>query len=115
MPDGTKLATDLVVAADGERHPVLFIRTPYSRASLRAVHDPIGLARDGWAVVLQDVRGRVDSDGVFDAMTQEGPDGAAAVEWCAKQPWSNGRVAMLGASYNGYVQWAAARRRPKGL
>ena len=115
MPDGTKLATDLIVAPDGERHPVLLVRTPYARASLRGGHDPIGLARDGWAVVLQDVRGRVDSDGVFDAMAQERPDGAATVEWCAAQPWSNGRVAMLGASYNGYVQWAAARQRPKGL
>ncbi|HEX3806334.1 MAG TPA: CocE/NonD family hydrolase [Gaiellaceae bacterium] len=115
LPDGTKLATDVIVAADGARHPVLFVRTPYSRASLRVTHDPIELARAGWAVVLQDVRGRVGSEGTFDPIAQEGADGAAAVEWCAAQPWSSGRVTMLGGSYNGYVQWAAARRRPKGL
>lgn len=115
LPDGTRLATDVVVRADGERHPVVLVRTPYARAGLRAVHDPVELARDGWAVVLQDVRGRVASEGQFDAMRQEGPDGAAVVEWCAAQPWSSGRVVMTGASYNGWVQWAAARRRPKGL
>ncbi|HET7568159.1 MAG TPA: CocE/NonD family hydrolase [Gaiellaceae bacterium] len=115
LPDGTRLATDVVVPADGERHPVLLARTPYSRAGLRAVHDPVELARAGWAVVLQDVRGRVASSGEFDPMRQEGPDGAATVEWCAAQPWSNGRVVMAGASYNGWVQWAAARLRPRGL
>lgn len=115
LPDGTRLATDVVVPADGRRHPVFLLRTPYSRAGLRAVHDPVELARAGWAVVVQDVRGRVGSEGTFDAMRQEGPDGAAVVEWCAAQPWSNGRVVMAGASYNGWVQWAAARHRPRGL
>ncbi|HET7572634.1 MAG TPA: CocE/NonD family hydrolase [Gaiellaceae bacterium] len=115
LPDGTRLATDLFLPADGERHPVFLLRTPYSRASLRAVHDPVELARAGWAVVVQDVRGRVASEGRFDALRQEGPDGAAVVEWCAAQPWSTGRVAMAGASYNGWVQWTAARHRPRGL
>ena len=60
-PDGVALATDVTVADDGEPHPVLLFRTPYGRASVRGSHDAIGLARLGWAVVTQDVRGRWDS------------------------------------------------------
>ena len=115
LPDGTTLATDVFVADDGERHPVMLVRTPYNRFSLRMAHDPVALARAGWAVVFQDVRGRWDSKGTFDAVRQELDDGAAAVEWCAQQRWSNGSVAMAGASYNGWTQWSAAFRRPKAL
>ena len=115
LPDGTALATDVAYPDDGERHPVLLVRTPYDRLTLRAAHDPIALARAGWAVVLQDVRGRWASEGTFDPILQEPADGAAAVEWCASRPWSNGRVAMAGASYNGFTQWSAAFRRPEAL
>jgi uncharacterized protein len=115
LPDGTLLATDVTVADDGERHPVLLVRTPYARSSLRAWHDPIELARTGWAVVQQDVRGRWGSGGAFDPLVQELADAPAAVEWCARQPWSNGRVATAGLSYNGFTQWAAALARPKAL
>lgn len=113
--DGTRLLTDVTFADDGERHPVLLLRTPYGRGSIRDVYDTVALARDGWAVVVQDVRGRWGSEGEFAAMTQEGRDGAAAVAWCAQQPWSTGRVAMLGGSYVGYTQWATALERPKAL
>ena len=115
LPDGTRLWTEVTVAGDGAQRPVLLVRTPYGRDFARALHDPVVLARQGWAVVLQDVRGRWGSEGTFDAMHQEGPDGAAAVEWCARQPWANGRVATTGASYQGFVQWAAALERPSGL
>ncbi|HET7567519.1 MAG TPA: CocE/NonD family hydrolase [Gaiellaceae bacterium] len=115
LPDGTRLATEVAVADDGAPHPVLLVRTPYGRDFARGLHDPVALAREGWAVVLQDVRGRWGSEGAFAAFAQEGPDGAAAVEWCARQPWSNGRVATAGASYQGWTQWAAAVERPRGL
>src|SRR4051794_12687042 len=100
MRDGTALATDLCVADDGEQHPVLLVRSPYGRASMRGFHDPAAFARAGWAVVLQDCRGRFDSDGDFDPFHQEIDDGSDAVAWCAAQPWSDGRVAMTGMSYN---------------
>ena len=115
LPDATTLRTEVAIPADGERHPVMLMRTPYGRSGLRAFHDPIGLARTGWATVIQDVRGRWGSEGAFEPMFQERSDGAAAVAWCAQQPWSNGNVAMTGGSYNGFVQWAAALGKPKGL
>lgn len=115
LPDGARLLTEVTAPDDGERHPVLLIRTPYGRAFLRWIHDPISIAREGWAVVLQDVRGRNGSDGDFDAMFQEAADGKAAVDWCASQPWSDGTVAMAGGSYQGFTQWAAALERPQAL
>lgn len=113
--DGVPLATDVTVADDGERHPVLLFRTPYGRAAVRGAHDAIGLARLGWAVVTQDVRGRWDSGGAFLPFRSERDDGARTIAWCASQPWSDGTVAMAGSSYNGFTQWLALADRPPAL
>jgi putative CocE/NonD family hydrolase len=108
MRDGSALATDVFVVDDGQRRPVLLVRTPYSRAGSRMALDPVSLARDGWAVVVQDVRGLGDSEGEFEPFLQEIADGEDTIGWCAAQPWSDGRVAMRGGSYLGATQWLAA-------
>jgi len=115
MRDGVRLATDVCLADDGRAHPVLLVRSPYGRASLRVNHDPTALARAGWAVVMQDTRGRYDSEGTFDPFHQEIDDGFDTVAWCAAQPWSDGRVAMTGMSYNGATQWLAAASQAPAL
>jgi len=115
MRDGTLLAADLVTVDDGVARPALLVRTSYSRAASRAAEDPVGLAHLGWAVVIQDVRGRFDSEGEFDPFRQEGPDGADTIAWCAAQPWCNGQVATWGASYLGATQMRAALERPPAL
>lgn len=115
MRDGVQLATDVTVVDDGEPRPALLVRTPYSRAGIRAAHDPVAQARNGWAVVLQDVRGRFDSEGSFSPFVQEVEDGFDTVSWCAEQPWCDGSVAMTGMSYNGATQWLAALARPPAL
>ena len=115
MRDSVHLATDVVVVDDGEPRPVLLIRTPYSRPAVWTAHDPVSWARRGWAVVLQDVRGRGGSEGEFDPFRQEVDDGFDTIAWCAAQPWSNGRVTMTGYSYNGAVQWLAALAAPPAL
>ena len=71
--------------------------------------------RRGYAVVLQDVRGRYGSGGVFEAYRQEGKDGYDTIEWAAHQPWSNGAVGTFGLSYPGAVQWLAAVEHPPSL
>ncbi len=109
MRDGVELAADVVRPVGAGPLPVLLIRTPYSRGSMRLVHDVVGLARDGWAVVVQDVRGRFDSQGVFNAFVQEVDDGYDTLDWCSRQEWSDGRVAMTGWSYVGATQWLAAQ------
>jgi putative CocE/NonD family hydrolase len=69
----------------------------------------------GYAVVVQDVRGRYESTGAFDPYKHEGHDGHDTIEWIAAQPWSNGRVATAGLSYPGAAQWLAAVETPPHL
>ncbi|MCU0248416.1 MAG: CocE/NonD family hydrolase [Bryobacter sp.] len=64
---------------------------------------------------MQDTRGRYESEGKWDPFRAEAQDGYDTVEWAAKQPWSNGKVALQGGSYLGHVQWAAAKLAPPSL
>ena len=70
--------------------------------------DVVGLADQGWSVVVSDVRGRGGSAGDFEPFHQETEDGVDTIDWIARQPWCDGRVAMAGGSYRGAVQWLAA-------
>ncbi len=110
--DGTVLATDVFRPDDGERHPVLLQRTPYDKAYhpfTWATANPLLLAEAGYAVAIQDVRGRYASGGQYaDIYAAEEGDGADAVAWAAEQPWSNGVVGMYGISYMGQCAWLAA-------
>ncbi|MBW3560983.1 MAG: CocE/NonD family hydrolase [Actinobacteria bacterium] len=115
MRDGVGLATDVVVADDGQPKPALLMRGPYSRAMTRQGSDAVNLARDGWAVVIQDSRGRFDSGGRFDPFRNEGRDGADTVTWVAAQPWCDGRVIGYGGSYLGFASWLTAREQPPAL
>lgn len=115
MRDGVRLAADVVRPEGAGPRPALVTRTPYGRAGSRLADDVVGLARAGWAVVVQDVRGRGGSDGEFDPFHQEVEDGADTIGWCRAQSWCDGRVAMFGASYRGATQWLAACARPSGL
>jgi len=117
MRDGIRLAADVYRPPD-KRVPSLLVRTPYGR---RELHDriedvdPLLGVREGFAVVMQDLRGRGASEGEFCAKWPDAQDGADTVAWIRRQGWSDGRVAMLGASYNGIVQFQTARERPPGL
>lgn len=115
MRDGVRLATEVFVADDAPARAAVLVRTPYSRAAARQSADPVTLAQQGWAVVIQDVRGRFASGGSFDPFRQEGADGADTVAWVAAQPWCDGRVVGFGGSYVGFGQWMTAAERPDGL
>lgn len=106
MRDGVNLVTDVVRPNADGRYPAILIRTPYGRASNALEGD--WWAQRGYVLVSQDVRGRFDSEGDFDPMASEKKDGYDTLDWIAKQPWSNGKVGMIGGSYLGFVQWAAA-------
>jgi putative CocE/NonD family hydrolase len=116
MRDGVRLAADVWRPADGTRRPVLVYRTPYGRTEAAAAS---GVARAaverGYAVVLQDVRGRYGSGGAFEPYRHEGRDGYDTIEWAARQPGSNGAVGTFGLSYPGAVQWLAAMEGPPSL
>ena len=72
-------------------------------------------ATRGCPFAVVDVRGRGNSAGQFRPLIQESADAFDVVEWLASQPYCNGKVAMWGGSYAGYVQWAAAKELPPHL
>jgi uncharacterized protein len=115
MRDGVKLYGDLYRPARDGKFPVIIVRTPYGvqRDGMQA--PLIKFAQQGYAVLIQDVRGRYESEGKWDPFRTEGQDGYDTIEWAAKQPWSNGKVATQGGSYLGHVQWAAATHAPPSL
>ena len=116
--DGVELSSDIWLPTSEGKHPVILIRTPYQKTSALTIYFPKlaeFFAKEGYAVVVQDVRGRGDSDGEFNYFFQEADDGYDTVEWLAAQPWANGRVGMMGLSYAGTVQWLAASKKPPHL
>ncbi len=116
LSDGVRLATQLVLPQDGARAwPVVLIRT------LAAAHEPghpaaaLGrlVAESGYAVVLQECRGRHASEGSFEPFLHEAADGGDAIAWALRQKWSDGRLALLGRGYSGFAAWAALSRSPR--
>ncbi|WP_217589545.1 CocE/NonD family hydrolase [Lentibacillus saliphilus] len=107
MHDGVKLATEVWLPGNVDTPvPAILVRTPYGRMRYEDAY--VNFVHRGYAVVIQDVRGREDSEGEWVPMHTEVEDGDDTLNWLAKQAWCNGRVGMIGASYGGYVQWAAA-------
>jgi putative CocE/NonD family hydrolase len=116
MRDGVTLLADVVLPASEGKFPVLVYRTPYGKAGAVKAWTTFDKAvARGYAVVIQDVRGRYASSGDFDPYRNEGRDGYDTIEWAAVQPWSNGVVGTFGLSYPGAVQWLAAVENPPHL
>ena len=116
MRDGVVLRAIVMRPNATGRFPTLVYRTPYGAADAMEDYSTFTRAVDrGYAVVLQDVRGRYRSDGEFDPYRQEGRDGYDTIEWAAAQRWSTGDVGTFGLSYPGAVQWLAAVESPPHL
>ncbi|MEU5696197.1 CocE/NonD family hydrolase [Actinosynnema sp. NPDC020468] len=108
MRDGTVQYAD-VYRPVGQRCPVLVFRTPYDRTGL-GMYGTLALraAKAGYAVVMQDTRGRGASGGTFTPFVHEREDGYDTIDWAVAQPWCDGNVGMFGGSYDGVTQWQAA-------
>jgi putative CocE/NonD family hydrolase len=93
------------------------MRQPYGRdiASTVVYAHPVWFARAGYHVVIQDVRGRGDSEGIFYPFRNEGTDGFDTISWLVQHPACNGKIGMYGFSYQGATQLLAAAERPPGL
>lgn len=113
MRDGVALVADVYRPAGEGPWPVLLQRTPYDRDG--AEEAARRLAAHGYLVVVQDTRGRYDSEGVFVPFFHEAEDGYDTVEWAAALPGSNGQVGMFGGSYVGATQMLAAMSAPPHL
>lgn len=114
MRDGVRLSTlFLFPGEEQEKYPVVLIRTPYKKE--RRIEKYRYILDHGYVLVIQDVRGRFESEGKFQPYINEAKDGYDAVEWIAKQTWCDGNIGMIGASYNGSVQYCAAAEQPPHL
>jgi putative CocE/NonD family hydrolase len=119
--DGTKLRADIYRLDDNQKHPVIFLRTPYNKlrsGGSGGYLDVLDTVEKGYIVVIQDVRGRFASEGEFrrrDLSVVEGTDGYDSVEWIANQPWCDGNVGTSGGSYLAQLQWQTAMENPPHL
>lgn len=104
--DGVRLAGDLYLPSGDGPFSTVLIRTPYGKATKRGYAEDFVEA--GYAVVVQDTRGKNDSGGEFDIVA-EADDGHETVARISEQTWSDGSVGLFGASYLGYAALAAAR------
>ena len=118
MPDGVSLAADLYLpqpAQQGEKFPAIIEYTPYHKNN-NAVYGPRAtrypyFASHGYVFVNVDIRGTGDSEGCNTAPTspEEVRDNLDVIRWCARQPWCDGKVGMIGISYTAGVCYDAAR------
>lgn len=118
MRDGTTLYADIYRPKEDGKYPVLLTRLPYSKDLPFYSHrylDTNRLVENGYVVIVQDVRGRFQSEGEFEPFIYEAEDGYDTVEWAAKLPYSSGKIGMFGLSYYGFTQLLAATERPPSL
>jgi hypothetical protein len=104
MRDGISLATTVYLPEAEGAYPTVLVRTAYNRVPMQGV----GWAQQGFAFVVQDVRGRYGSEGEWYPFTAEASDGEDTLNWLTAQPWCNGRVGMFGDSYLAATQFYAA-------
>jgi uncharacterized protein len=124
MRDGVHLATDIYLPVRGGapvtgKVPVLLQRTPYVKEAHSPRHGSIEisnfLASHGYAVVIQNVRGRGPSEGIFVKYLADGSDGVDCCQWLLKQPWCNGKIGAMGLSYDAHTEGALACADAPGL
>ncbi len=117
MSDGVVLIADHYYPPQAGPQPTLLMRQPYGRdiASTVVYAHPAWFARHGYNVVIQDVRGRGDSEGEFYPFRNEARDGAETIAALRLRPESNGKFGMYGFSYQGMTQLLAAVEAPEGL
>jgi putative CocE/NonD family hydrolase len=108
MRDGVRLAANIFLPGDApDKLPAILERTPYGKGA-GITPNYAAFVDHGYAVIVEDVRGRYESGGRFDPLRQEPADGDDTLNWIARQSWSNGKVGMIGGSYRGIVQWKVA-------
>lgn len=114
MRDGVLLHTRWLLpeAAAGPVSTV-FLRTPYWRLESPVFEFLSRFSELGYAFAYQTVRGVGRSGGRLRPVTQEFSDGQDAIAWIAAQPWSNGRIATMGGSYEGMTALYAAVGSPE--
>ena len=121
MRDGTRLAIDIYTPDSGGPYPLVLERTPYNKenATMMWSHTHTHLLENGYAVAIQDTRGRFASEGTWYPLLDDGwgpnRDGYDTVVWLGKHPACNGSIGTFGGSYSGNTQYLMAPTKPPGL
>jgi hypothetical protein len=114
MRDGTRLAANIFRPKAEGRFPVILMRSPYGKPDEKWP-DAKRYIPAGYAMVVQDCRGRGKSDGEWDPFRYDVEDGFDTQEWVGEQPWCNGDIGTSGGSYLGWTQWSAAPNASRHL
>ena len=113
MRDGVNLATYLYFPEGEGPWPAILVRQPYGTLYSDDVFET--MAADGYVAVLQDERGRFESEGDWKPFEKSAQDGADSCDWIGRQDWSDGKVGLYGMSYAGGIQWLTAMESPDNL
>ena len=112
MPDGVELRASLYLPRGaGGPLPTVLMQLPYHRLSYGEGPWPLFFAMNGYAAVVQDLRGTGDSGGELLPWRDAAEDGVTTLEWITRQTWSNGKVGTFGCSALGEVQFVLAKKR----
>jgi len=116
MRDGVQISVDLYRPIVSLTAPVILVQTPYNNNTIGWITRAEWFAKRGYAVAISDCRGRYDSEGEWDPFNpKHKTDGYDLVEYLGKQPWTTGKVEMIGPSYSGWTQWWTAIEAPSSL
>ncbi len=116
MRDSVKLGAIVYRPEQPGKFPAIVYRTPYGVDDYDSYAEfPLKAAKQGYVVFLVDVRGRLRSEGDFEAYRNEKEDGYDVIEWVAQQTYCTGKVGTYGGSYPGIVQWLAMSQAPPHL
>ncbi len=107
MRDGVQLTANIYRPHVEGTFPVILMRTPYGKPN-RDYGQAREFAKAGFAMVVQDCRGRGSSEGLWDPFRYDTKDGYDTQQWVEQQPWCNGTIGTAGGSYVGWTQWASA-------
>ncbi|MEO7102991.1 MAG: CocE/NonD family hydrolase [Gemmatimonadaceae bacterium] len=122
MRDGMKMQFDVYRPKDVAKAPAIFSRTPYNMnywdVKLGAPADmtaALTAVKRGYAYVVANERGHFFSQGNYDILGPPLTDGVDEIQWISSQPWSNGKVGLVGCSSTAEWQMGVAAQAPKGL
>jgi putative CocE/NonD family hydrolase len=115
MRDGVQLASDVYRPKAPGAYPAIVARTPYGKGML--ADDAAFFARNGYAFIAQDVRGRYDSQGTFEMYLHDDVDGFDTAQWLNAQPWFNKQqgFGLYGESYLASTALSLAETNPPNL
>jgi uncharacterized protein len=122
MRDGIRLATDIYRPKGDKKVPIVFSKTPYQfntwvdgKMTTRTLEEAYNAVSRGYAYVVQNERGRYFSEGEWDILGAPITDGYDAFTWMAAQPWSNGKIGVIGCSSTAEWQMAVASQNHPAL